>query len=92
MSAVQQPMKIYEEDFLIVVDEMLPLYEIVLKDESYQVNEFRFKEYSENEFMRFERWFKTEAMFYILSKSESLKADEIRFTKLRHFREKLAMT
>ena len=92
MSAVHQPMKIYEEDFLVVVDEMIPLYEIVLKDEIYQVNEFRFNEYSEKEFTRFERWFKTEAMFYILSKSESLKADEVKFTKLRPFREKLAMT
>lgn len=92
MSVLQQPMKIYEEDFLVMVDEMLPLYEIVLSDENSQVNEFRFQEYSEKEFLRFEKWFKTEALFYILSKSESLKADEIRFTKLRHFREKLAMT
>lgn len=92
MSVLQQQMKVYEEDFLLIVDEMIPLYEVVLKDEDFQVNEFRFKEYSEEEFLRFERWFKTEALFYILSKSESLKADEIRFTKLRHFREKLAMT
>lgn len=92
MSVLQQQMKVYEEDFLLIVDEMIPLYEVVLKDEVFQVNEFRFKEYSEEEFLRFERWFKTEALFYILSKSESLKADEIRFTKLRHFREKLAMT
>ena len=92
MKSKLQAMKIFEEEFLVVVDEMIPLFEVALIDEDIQVNEFRFQEYSEKEFIRFDAWFRTEAMFYILSKAESLKADEVKFSKLRQYREKYAFT